>query len=135
VGGGERVFLGGGGLPPANGGARTLFEGCSPGSGRGFLGAMAGGDGRPGDLGRFDLMVEGVAGNASAVAQNTAAAKKSASDASTSARQAETHAAEAADSAPPPSTSPGQPVSRVDTPLPPGGGQKKRPIKPKKGPP
>ena len=56
-------------------------------------------DVRPEALRRFELMVEEVARNASAVAQNTAAAKKSASDASTSAREAATHATDAAGSA------------------------------------
>ncbi|WP_143365678.1 prophage tail fiber N-terminal domain-containing protein, partial [Escherichia coli] len=51
-----------------------------------ILGAMTEDDARPEALRRFELMVEEVARNASAVAQNTAAAKKSASDASTSAR-------------------------------------------------
>ncbi|EJS0419811.1 phage tail protein, partial [Escherichia coli] len=59
-------------------------------------------------LRRFELMVEEVARNASAVAQNTAAAKKSASDASTSASEAATHATDAADSARAASTSAGQ---------------------------
>ncbi|EEU9416749.1 phage tail protein, partial [Escherichia coli] len=59
-------------------------------------------------LRRFELMVEEVERNASAVAQNTAAAKKSASDAGTSAREAATHAADAAGSARAASTSAGQ---------------------------
>ncbi|EHX5855711.1 tail fiber protein, partial [Escherichia coli] len=59
-------------------------------------------------LRRFELMVEEVARNASAVAQNTAAAKKSASDAGTSAREAATHATDAAGSARAASTSAGQ---------------------------
>ena len=65
-------------------------------------------DARPEALRRFELMVEEVARNASAVAQNTAAAKKSASDASTSASEAATHATDAADSARAASTSAGQ---------------------------
>ncbi len=63
----------------------------------------------------FELMVEEVARNASAVAQNTAAAKKSASDASTSAREAATHAADAADSARAASTSAGQAASSAQS--------------------
>ncbi|ELA4864029.1 TPA: tail fiber domain-containing protein, partial [Escherichia coli] len=59
-------------------------------------------------LRRFELMVEEVTRNASAVAQNTAAAKKSASDAGTSAREAATHATDAAGSARAASTSAGQ---------------------------
>ncbi|HFV2170526.1 TPA: phage tail protein, partial [Escherichia coli] len=59
-------------------------------------------------LRRFELMVEEVARNASAVAQNTAAAKKSAGDAGTSAREAATHATDAAGSARAASTSAGQ---------------------------
>ncbi|HFP3876532.1 TPA: tail fiber domain-containing protein, partial [Escherichia coli] len=65
-------------------------------------------DARPEALRRFELMVEEVARNASAVAQNTAEAKKSASDASTSAREAATHATDAAGSARAASTSAGQ---------------------------
>ncbi|EOC1903692.1 tail fiber protein, partial [Escherichia coli] len=65
-------------------------------------------DARPEALRRFELMVEEVARNASAVAQNTAAAKKSASDAGTSAREAATHATDAAGSARAASTSAGQ---------------------------
>lgn len=68
-------------------------------------------DVRPEALRRFELMVEEVARNASAVAQNTAAAKKSAGDASTSAREAATHATDAADSARAASTSAGQAAS------------------------
>ncbi|EFI3912680.1 tail fiber domain-containing protein, partial [Escherichia coli] len=66
-------------------------------------------------LRRFELMVEEVARNASAVAQNTAAAKKSASDASTSAREAATHATDAADSARAASTSAGQAASSAQS--------------------
>ncbi|HHL4297273.1 TPA: phage tail protein, partial [Escherichia coli] len=65
-------------------------------------------DARPEALRRFELMVEEVARNASAVAQNTAAAKKSAGDAGTSAREAATHATDAAGSARAASTSAGQ---------------------------
>ncbi|EOU34478.1 hypothetical protein WAY_01303, partial [Escherichia coli KTE13] len=64
---------------------------------------------------RFELMVEEVARNASAVAQNTAAAKKSASDASTSAREAATHATDAAGSARAASTSAGQAASSAQS--------------------
>ncbi|HDL0400542.1 TPA: tail fiber domain-containing protein, partial [Escherichia coli] len=62
----------------------------------------------PEALRRFELMVEEVARNASAVAQDTAAAKKSASDAGTSAREAATHATDATGSARAASTSAGQ---------------------------
>ncbi|HHZ6393036.1 TPA: phage tail protein, partial [Escherichia coli] len=72
------------------------------------LGAMTEDDARPEALRRFELMVEEVARNASAVEQNTAAAKKSASDAGTSAREAATHATDAAGSARAASTSAGQ---------------------------
>ncbi|HDX7325715.1 TPA: phage tail protein, partial [Escherichia coli] len=71
-------------------------------------GAMTEDDARPEALRRFELMVEEVTRNASAVAQNTAAAKKSASDAGTSAREAATHATDAAGSARAASTSAGQ---------------------------
>ncbi|HGD7555316.1 TPA: phage tail protein, partial [Escherichia coli] len=66
-------------------------------------------------LRRFELMVEEVARNASAVAQNTAAAKRSASDASTSAREAATHATDAAGSARAASTSAGQAASSAQS--------------------
>ncbi|WP_077794273.1 tail fiber protein, partial [Shigella sonnei] len=66
-------------------------------------------------LRRFELMVEEVARNASAVAQNTAAAKKSAGDASTSAREAATHATDAAGSARAASTSAGQAASSAQS--------------------
>ncbi|WP_405000309.1 prophage tail fiber N-terminal domain-containing protein, partial [Escherichia coli] len=72
-------------------------------------------DARPEALRRFELMVEEVARNASAVAQNTAAAKKSASDASTSAREAATHATDAAGSARAASTSAGQAASSAQS--------------------
>lgn len=65
-----------------------MYEDSRPGTLNDFLGAMTEDDARPEALRRFELMVEEVARNASAVAQNTAAAKKSASDASTSAREA-----------------------------------------------
>ncbi|MFP2669942.1 phage tail protein, partial [Escherichia coli] len=79
-----------------------------PGTLNDFLGAMTEDDARPEALRRFELMVEEVARNASAVAQNTAAAKKSAGDAGTSAREAATHATDAAGSARAASTSAGQ---------------------------
>ncbi|EJU9628144.1 prophage tail fiber N-terminal domain-containing protein, partial [Escherichia coli] len=79
------------------------------------LGAMTEDDARPEALRRFELMVEEVARNASAVAQNTAAAKKSASDASTSAREAATHATDAAGSARAASTSAGQAASSAQS--------------------
>ncbi|MDA4419290.1 prophage tail fiber N-terminal domain-containing protein, partial [Escherichia coli] len=72
-------------------------------------------DARPEALRRFELMVEEVARNASAVAQNTAAAKKSASDASTSTREAATHATDAAGSARAASTSAGQAASSAQS--------------------
>ncbi|EPO6114239.1 prophage tail fiber N-terminal domain-containing protein, partial [Escherichia coli] len=87
------------GFPPSHAGTITVYEDSQPGTLNDFLGAMAEDDLRPEALRRFELMVEEVARNASAVAQNTAAAKKSASDASTSAREAATHATDAADSA------------------------------------
>ncbi|HBJ0549725.1 TPA: prophage tail fiber N-terminal domain-containing protein, partial [Escherichia coli] len=80
-----------------------------------FLGAMTEDDARPEALRRFELMVEEVARNASAVAQNTAAAKKSASDAGTSAREAATHATDAAGSARAASTSAGQAASSAQS--------------------
>ncbi|EFB6366832.1 short-chain fatty acid transporter, partial [Escherichia coli] len=86
-----------------------------PGTLNDFLGAMTEDDARPEALRRFELMVEEVARNASAVAQNTAAAKKSASDASTSAREAATHATDAADSARAASTSAGQAASSAQS--------------------
>ncbi|MGI1475479.1 tail fiber protein, partial [Escherichia coli] len=66
-------------------------------------------------LRRFELMVEEVARNASAVAQDTAAAKKSAGDAGTSAREAATHATDAAGSARAASTSAGQAASSAQS--------------------
>ncbi|MBZ9374017.1 prophage tail fiber N-terminal domain-containing protein, partial [Escherichia coli] len=80
-----------------------------------FLGVMTEDDARPEALRRFELMVEEVARNASAVAQNTAAAKKSASDAGTSAREAATHATDAAGSARAASTSAGQAASSAQS--------------------
>ncbi|EIQ9090380.1 phage tail protein [Escherichia coli] len=96
------------GFPPSHAGTITVYEDSRPGTLNDFLGAMTEDDARPEALRRFELMVEEVACNASAVAQNTAAAKKSASDASTSASEAATHATDAADSARAASTSAGQ---------------------------
>ncbi|EFO1506853.1 prophage tail fiber N-terminal domain-containing protein [Escherichia coli] len=96
------------GFPPSHAGTITVYEDSQPGTLNDFLGAMTEDDARPEALRRFELMVEEVARNASAVAQNTAAAKKSASDAGTSAREAATHATDAADSARAASTSAGQ---------------------------
>ncbi|KAE9824877.1 phage tail protein [Escherichia coli] len=96
------------GFPPSHAGTITVYEDSQPGTLNDFLGAMTEDDVRPEALRRFELMVEEVARNASAVAQNTAAAKKSASDASTSASEAATHATDAADSARAASTSAGQ---------------------------
>ncbi|HBE6751737.1 TPA: prophage tail fiber N-terminal domain-containing protein [Escherichia coli] len=76
------------GFPPSHAGTITVYEDSQPGTLNDFLGAMTEDDARPEALRRFELMVEEVARNASAVAQNTAAAKKSASDAGTSARDA-----------------------------------------------
>ncbi|GCH57550.1 phage side tail fiber protein [Escherichia coli] len=99
------------GFPPSHAGTITVYEDSRPGTLNDFLGAMTEDDVRPEALRRFELMVEEVARNASAVAQNTAAAKKSAGDASTSAREAATHATDAADSARAASTSAGQAAS------------------------
>ncbi|WP_032271286.1 prophage tail fiber N-terminal domain and S74 family endopeptidase-containing protein [Escherichia coli] len=96
------------GFPPSHAGTITVYEDSRPGTLNDFLGAMTEDDARPEALRRFELMVEEVARNASAVAQNTAAAKKSASDAGTSARKAATHATDAAGSARAASTSAGQ---------------------------
>ncbi|MGS3737676.1 prophage tail fiber N-terminal domain and S74 family endopeptidase-containing protein [Escherichia coli] len=96
------------GFPPSHAGTITVYEDSQPGTLNDFLGAMTEDDARPEALRRFELMVEEVTRNASAVAQNTAAAKKSASDASTSAREAATHATDAAGSARAASTSAGQ---------------------------
>ncbi|EPX0491101.1 phage tail protein, partial [Shigella sonnei] len=95
-------------FPPSHAGTITVYEDSQPGTLNDFLGAMTEDDVRPEALRRFELMVEEVARNASAVAQNTAAAKKSASDAGTSAREAATHATDAAGSARAASTSAGQ---------------------------
>ncbi|HAI2229599.1 tail fiber protein [Escherichia coli] len=96
------------GFPPSHAGTITVYEDSQPGTLNDFLGAMTEDDVRPEALRRFELMVEEVARNASAVAQNTAAAKKSASDAGTSAREAATHATDATGSARAASTSAGQ---------------------------
>ncbi|EJF9040340.1 prophage tail fiber N-terminal domain-containing protein [Escherichia coli] len=96
------------GFPPSHAGTITVYEDSQPGTLNDFLGAMTEDDARPEALRRFELMVEEVARNASAVAQNTAAAKKSAGDAGASAREAATHATDAADSARAASTSAGQ---------------------------
>ncbi|HBJ0503415.1 TPA: prophage tail fiber N-terminal domain-containing protein, partial [Escherichia coli] len=93
----------------------TVYEDSRPGTLNDFLGAMTEDDARPEALRRFELMVEEVARNASAVAQNTAAAKKSASDAGTSAREAATHATDAAGSARAASTSAGQAASSAQS--------------------
>ncbi|HGX4526083.1 TPA: prophage tail fiber N-terminal domain-containing protein [Escherichia coli] len=99
------------GFPPSHAGTITVYEDSQPGTLNDFLGAMTEDDARPEALRRFELMVEEVARNASAVAQNTVAAEKSASDASTSAREAATYATDAADSARAASTSAGQAAS------------------------
>ncbi|HAV8450327.1 TPA: phage tail protein [Escherichia coli] len=103
------------GFPPSHAGIITVYEDSRPGTLNDFLGAMTEDDARPEALRRFELMVEEVARNASAVAQNTAAAKKSASDASTSAREAATHATDAAASARAASTSAGQAASSAQS--------------------
>ncbi|EHH7047152.1 TPA: short-chain fatty acid transporter [Escherichia coli] len=103
------------GFPPSHAGTITVYEDSRPGTLNDFLGAMTEDDARPEALRRFELMVEEVARNASAVAQNTAAAKKSASDAGTSAREAATHATDAADSARAASTSAGQAASSAQS--------------------
>ncbi|MGG2310016.1 prophage tail fiber N-terminal domain-containing protein, partial [Escherichia coli] len=103
------------GFPPSHAGTITVYEDSRPGTLNDFLGAMTEDDVRPEALRRFELMVEEVARNASAVAQNTAAAKKSASDARTSAREAATHATDAADSARAASTSAGQAASSAQS--------------------
>ncbi|HCS2465320.1 TPA: prophage tail fiber N-terminal domain-containing protein [Shigella flexneri] len=96
------------GFPPSHAGTITVYEDSQPGTLNDFLGAMTEDDVRPEALRRFELMVEEVARNASAVAQNTAAAKKSAGDAGTSASEAATRATDAADSARAANTSAGQ---------------------------
>ncbi|EAB0845313.1 phage tail protein [Escherichia coli] len=103
------------GFPPSHAGIITVYEDSKPGTLNDFLGAMTEDDVRPEALRRFELMVEEVARNASAVAQNTAAAKKSASDAGTSAREAATHATDAAGSARAASTSAGQAASSAQS--------------------
>ncbi|HHH2824101.1 TPA: prophage tail fiber N-terminal domain-containing protein [Escherichia coli] len=103
------------GFPPSHAGTITVYEDSQPGTLNDFLGAMMEDDVRPEALRRFELMVEEVARNASAVAQNTAAAKKSASDASTSAREAATRATDAAGSARAASTSAGQAASSAQS--------------------
>ena len=103
------------GFPPSHAGTITVYEDSQSGTLNDFLGAMTEDDARPEALRRFELMVEEVARNASAVAQNTAAAKKSASDASTSAREAATHATDAAGSARAASTSAGQAASSAQS--------------------
>ncbi|HAY4860170.1 TPA: peptidase S74 [Escherichia coli] len=103
------------GFPPSHAGTITVYEDSQPGTLNDFLGAMTEDDARPEALRRFELMVEEVARNASAVAQNTAAAKKSASDASTSAREAATRATDAAGSARAASTSAGQAASSAQS--------------------
>ncbi|EAC1382072.1 phage tail protein, partial [Escherichia coli] len=103
------------GFPPSHAGIITVYEDSQPGTLNDFLGAMTEDDARPEALRRFELMVEEVAHNASAVAQNTAAAKKSASDAGTSAREAATHATDAAGSARAASTSAGQAASSAQS--------------------
>ncbi|NZB84309.1 prophage tail fiber N-terminal domain-containing protein [Escherichia coli] len=110
-----RVILLVEGFPPSHAGTITVYEDSRPGTLNDFLGAMTEDDARPEALRRFELMVEEVARNASAVAQNTAAAKKSASDASTSAREAATHATDAAGSARAASTSAGQAASSAQS--------------------
>ncbi|EEW5199002.1 Putative phage tail fiber protein [Escherichia coli] len=103
------------GFPPSHAGTITVYEDSRPGTLNDFLGAMTEDDARPEALRRFELMVEEVARNASAVAQNTAAAKKSASDASISASEAATHATDAAASARAASTSAGQAASSAQS--------------------
>ena len=103
------------GFPPSHAGTITVYEDSRPGTLNDFLGAMTEDDAHPEALRRFELMVEEVARNASAVAQNTAAAKKSASDASTSASEAATHTTDAAGSARAASTSAGQAASSAQS--------------------
>ncbi|EKM3463034.1 prophage tail fiber N-terminal domain-containing protein [Escherichia coli] len=103
------------GFPPSHAGTITVYEDSRPGTLNDFLGAMTEDDARPEALRRFELMVEEVARNASAVAQNTAAAKKSAGDAGTSASEAATHATDAAGSVRAASTSAGQAASSAQS--------------------
>ncbi|EFJ5811901.1 prophage tail fiber N-terminal domain-containing protein, partial [Escherichia coli] len=70
------------GFPPSHAGIITVYEDSKPGTLNDFLGAMTEDDVRPEALRRFELMVEEVARNASAVAQNTAAASSASSAAS-----------------------------------------------------
>ncbi|EGP9330516.1 prophage tail fiber N-terminal domain-containing protein [Escherichia coli] len=86
------------GFPPSHAGTITVYEDSRPGTLNDFLGAMTEDDARPEALRRFELMVEEVARNASAVAQNTAAAS-SAQSASSSAGTASAKATEASKSA------------------------------------
>lgn len=60
------------GFPPSHAGTITVYEDSQPGTLNDFLGAMTEDDARPEALRRFEVMVEEVARNASAVAQNTA---------------------------------------------------------------
>ena len=117
------------GFPPSHAGTITVYEDSQPGTLNDFLGAMTEDDARPEALRRFELMVEEVARNASAVAQNTAAAKKSASDAGTSASEAATHATDAAGSARAASTSAGQAASSAQRRLPAQERHQQRPLK------
>ncbi|MEL9491809.1 prophage tail fiber N-terminal domain-containing protein, partial [Escherichia coli] len=85
------------GFPPSHAGTITVYEDSQPGTLNDFLGAMTEDDVRPEALRRFELMVEEVARNASAVAQNTAASSESATAAAGSAAQAEEYANNASD--------------------------------------
>lgn len=85
------------GFPPSHAGTITVYEDSRPGTLNDFLGAMTEDDARPEALRRFELMVEEVAHNASAVAQNTAASSESATAAAGSAAQAEEYANNASD--------------------------------------
>ncbi|HBL9062488.1 TPA: prophage tail fiber N-terminal domain-containing protein, partial [Escherichia coli] len=85
------------GFPPSHAGTITVYEDSQPGTLNDFLGAMTEDDVRPEALRRFELMVEEVAHNASAVAQNTAASSESATAAAGSAAQAEEYANNASD--------------------------------------
>lgn len=85
------------GFPPSHAGTITVYEDSRPGTLNDFLGAMTEDDARPEALRRFELMVEEVARNASAVAQNTAASSESATAAAGSAAQAEEYANNASD--------------------------------------
>ena len=85
------------GFPPSHAGIITVYEDSKPGTLNDFLGAMTEDDVRPEALRRFELMVEEVARNASAVAQNTAASSESATAAAGSAAQAEEYANNASD--------------------------------------